>query len=424
MTDLRHKFNLSKEAGLLSFVLLLIVILNVVVVGDLFLSILHSPHTLRIVRMIIMLFILGFLGVHSARNPEIQSRGWVYIILGFSLVFLDALLGVAADSPLLMDKLSDFGMVLFTFMTTFFFQLLGYFCLAYGFFLWIPAMIQARRSIEQTAMELEHKVMESTLELRESYEELRESKLQLEEATKIKNEFLASVSHELKTPLNSIMGFCRLLLEERHGPLTEKQRKSLQLIDSNSHNLFEQIRKLLDFSKLEFNDVQVRFERVRLEDVMQEAMAVVEPLAREKNLLLEVEAGEDAEYVFTDRKVLGQLLLAILDNAIKFTDTGSIRILSGSVDAGYSSWWVAISDSGIGIPDEDRELIFDPFRQVDGSLRRRHRGTGLGLSIARKLVLLLGGSIEVESIKEVGSTFTMTFPNQNDFVVEKQLERK
>ena len=284
-------------------------------------------------------------------------------------------------------------------------------------------MIQARRSIEQTAMELEHKVMERTLELRESYEELRESKFRLEEATKIKNEFLASVSHELKTPLNSIMGFCRLLLEERHGPLTEKQIKSLRLIDSNSHNLFEQIKKLLDFSKLEFQDVQVRFERVRLEDVMQEAMAVVEPLAREKNLLLEVEAGKDAEYVFTDKKVLGQLLLAILDNAIKFTDTGSIRIISGSADAGYS-WWVAISDSGIGIPDEDRELIFDPFRQVDGSLRRRHRGTGLGLSIARKLVILLGGQIEVESIKEIGSTFTMTFPNQHDYAGEKQLERK
>ena len=397
------------EETLLSFTFLLVIVLNAIIIGDLFLSVLQSPLTLVFIRVVIMLTILGFLIANGNRHPEIKGRGWAFLVVGFTLVFLDSLVELLPRVPVFDNLFSNLNQRVIFLLKTLLFQLFGYFCLAYGFFLWIPAILEARRKIQKTAVELERKVAERTWRLQESNEQLIHSKLKLEEANKLKTEFLASVSHELKTPLNSIMGFCRLMSEERQGSLNPKQKKSVDIIDSNSKALYEQINKILEFAKLEFEKVKLEMECLALDDLVHEAVAVIEPLAREKKLKIEIETDKNLAEVYTDRKIFKQLLLGILDNAVKFTESGRIRITSGQ-DTKLSSWWIGISDTGIGISDSDLPYIFEEFRQENGSLRKRYGGTGLGLSIARKMVYLLNGEITVESDLGKGSTFIISFP--------------
>ncbi|MBN2288480.1 MAG: HAMP domain-containing histidine kinase [Candidatus Glassbacteria bacterium] len=397
------------EETLLSFVFLLVLVMNAIIIGDLFLSFLQSPFTLIFIRVVIMLAILGFLAANGSRHPEIRGRGWAFLLVGFTLVFLDSLIELLPGLPFFERRFLYLNSSVVFLLSTLFLELFGYFCLAYGFFLWIPAILEARRKIEKTAVELERMVAERTWRLQESNEQLIRSKLKLEEAGKLKTQFLASISHELKTPLNSIMGFCRLLNEERQGPLTPRQKKSIAIIDSNSKALYEQINKILEFARLESEKVRLKVESLALGELLQEAAAIIEPLAREKKLEVGTRVDKSLEVVYTDRKIFKQLLLGILDNAVKFTDSGWVRVTSGQ-DTVLSSWWIAISDSGIGISQADLPFIFDEFRQEDGSLRKRYGGTGLGLSIARKLARLLNGEITVESTPGKGSTFTITFP--------------
>ena len=397
------------EETLLSFIFLLVIVLNAIIIGDLFLSVLQSPLTLIFIRVAIMLTILGFLIANGNRHPEIKGRGWAFLVVGFTLVFLDSLVELLPRVPVFDNLFSNLNQRVIFLLKTLLFQLFGYFCLAYGFFLWIPAILEARRKIQKTAVELERKVAERTWRLQESNEQLIHSKLKLEEANKLKTEFLASISHELKTPLNSIMGFCRLISEERQGSLNPRQKKSIDIIDSNSKSLYEQISKILEFAKLEFEKVKLKMECLALDDLVNEAAAVIEPLAREKKLKIEIETDKNLAEVYTDRKIFKQLLLGILDNAVKFTESGRIRITSGQ-DTKLSSWWIGISDTGIGISDSDLPYIFEEFRQENGSLRKRYGGTGLGLSIARKMAHLLNGEITVESNLGKGSTFIISFP--------------
>jgi signal transduction histidine kinase len=405
VTQNRTNSFFEAEDSAINFIFLLMIIFNALVITDLFLSVLHSPAALILIRVMIMLIILGFLAANGLRHPEIRGRGWASLLIGFSLVFLSSL----AELTAIAFQLSPFSRSALEVLENLVFNLLGYFCLAYGFFLWIPSILQARRRMEQTAAELEQKVRERTGSLEESNVQLSRSKARLEEANRLKNEFLASVSHELKTPLNSILGFCRLLIEERQGALNEKQLKSIRIIDSNSKSLLEQISKILDFAKLEFERVNLSLERVRPLDLFQELAAVLEPLTREKPVRIVIEPEGCPEEVVTDRKVLGQLMLGILDNALKFTGRGTVRVSSG-LAADRASWWAAVSDTGQGIPEKDLPYIFDAFRQGDGSLSRRYGGTGLGLTIARKLANLLNGEISVQSTAGSGSTFTITLP--------------
>jgi signal transduction histidine kinase len=397
------------EDTLLSFIFLLFLIINAIIIGDLFLSFLQSPGTLIFIRVVIMLIILGFLIANGSRHPEIKGRGWAFLVSGFSMVFLDSLLELLPGLSYFESLDMYFDQRIMFLLRSLFLELSGYFCLAYGFFLWIPAILEARRKIEKTAVELERKVAERTWRLQESNEQLIRSKIKLEEANKLKSEFLASVSHELKTPLNSIMGFCRLLSEQRQGSLTAKQKKSISIIDSNSRSLYEQINKILEFSKLESEKVKLKVECLALNELLYEVVAVIDPLAREKELKVAINTDKNLKEVYTDRKIFSQLLLGILDNAVKFTDSGRIRIVAGR-DRDLTNWRVAVSDTGIGINQSELPYIFEEFRQQDGSLRKQYGGTGLGLSIARKLAHLLNGEITAESTLGKGSTFTITFP--------------
>jgi len=397
------------EFTLLNFIFLLVLIVNAVIIADLFLSVLQSPLTLIFIRVVIMLIVLGFLVSNSARHPEIRGSGWYFLLSGFSLVFLGSLIEFISRLPYTSSVVFYFGQPAVRFFENIFCELFGYFCLAYGFFLWIPSILEARRRIEQTALELERKVAERTRSLKNSNEELYRSKLKLEEAIRLKNEFLASFSHELKTPLNSILGFCRLLREQHQGPLTPKQLKSIKIVENNSKSLLERINKILDIAKLEFEKVAIEIRPVKLSALLREVASVVEPMLKDKPIKLVIEKDKNLTEVHTDRKLLTQLLLGVLDNAIKFTESGTIKISTGA-DRQNQRWWIGVSDTGQGIRKSDLPFIFDAFRQGNGSLSRRFGGTGLGLAIARKQAQLLEGKIEVESTEGSGTTFTFNFP--------------
>lgn len=398
------------QDSIFTFLFLLVIIANALIITDLFLSILRSPATLVLIRVVLMLVVLGFLLSNGLRHQEIRGRGWTFILTGFCLLFLSSLIDLLARMQLTSGAFSLISRPVLNFLENIFFDLMGYFCLAYGFFLWIPSIIEARRRISRTAGELERVVAERTRTLQEINEQLFRNKLDLEKANRLKNEFLASVSHELKTPLNSILGFCRLLLDGRQGSLDARQIKSIQVIDSNSKTLLDQINRILDYARIEFERVRLDIRSVDVAGTLGEVIQTMEPLARAKGLSLDLDTSGGPGTALTDPKLLRQLLLGILDNALKFTDHGGVRVTTAKEPP--DRWIVCVSDTGIGIPEQDMPHIFDAFRQGDGSLSRRYGGTGLGLTIARRLANFLNGTITVESRPGEGSTFIISLPAQ------------
>ncbi|MBW7997224.1 MAG: hypothetical protein FVQ81_11775 [Candidatus Glassbacteria bacterium] len=397
-------------------VFLVILAINLVITANLFISVLNSAVALVVIRVVIMVTVLGFLLANSIRHPEITGSGWYSILGGFLLLLLEPVIGLLSYLPAAAKVLGQPDSRNLELIREVFFRLFGFFFLAYGFFLWIPSIIQARRKAEQTAELLEQKVAERTASLNRSNRELARSKAGLEEAVRLKNEFLASFSHELKTPLNSILGFCRLLREQNQGPLNEKQQKSILIIDENSKNLLERINRILDYAKLEFEKIVPEFREVELQALLDETGAVFEPSLRRKGLSFST--VDRIGTVSTDRKLLSQVLQAAVDNAIKFTDNGSVTVTAGE-SADPKFWSLEVSDTGEGIAEREIPYIFDAFRQSDGSLSRRYGGTGLGLTIVKRLTEVLLGLIEVDSTPGIGTTLRFSFPRNPETTGEQ-----
>lgn len=264
--------------------------------------------------------------------------------------------------------------------------------------------------------ELETKVAERTLELKNKSLELSEANRALKEMDKLKTEFLANVSHELRTPLNSILGFTLNLKDGVDGPINEEQRRSLEKVEKASHRLLQLINDVLDLSKLRAGHMELNLETHNLEDILEEARQTIEPLARAKEIDLEVKYTPVPPLQVDKDKII-QVLLNLLGNAIKFTDShGRITVAVERVSlpdaAGVKKDYVAVkvSDTGIGIKEENLKSIFQEFVQIDSSATRRHGGTGLGLPISRHLVEMHGGRIWAESEYGKGSTFTFILP--------------
>ena len=228
-----------------------------------------------------------------------------------------------------------------------------------------------------------------------------------EEANRLKSEFVASMSHELRTPLNSIIGYSQFMLDGLDGELTPDQRRDLGRVLTNGEHLLGLINDILDLSRLEAGRFEVRPEPTLLSEMVQGALAALEPLARRKGLTLETDLPAGMPLVMADSDRVRQVLLNLLSNAIKFTDAGRISVRGRALD-GFAE--VTVSDSGAGIPESAHHYIFESFRQVDGSSTRRHGGVGLGLAIVRQILELHGGSISVRSAVGQGSHFTFTLP--------------
>jgi PAS domain S-box-containing protein len=227
-------------------------------------------------------------------------------------------------------------------------------------------------------------------------------------ASRAKSDFLAVVSHELRTPLNAIAACADLLEAEVVGPLNERQREQIERIEANADRLAHLINAILTFSRTESEQEKVRVEIVELASLCHDAVAAIVPQATAKGLRIRAELPEKTLAVRTDPLVVQRILLNLLGNAVHFTDEGEI-LLRGSVEG--EMLILEVQDTGIGIPAESLELIFEPFWQLEGGLTRRTGGTGLGLPIARRLIRLLGGDIVARSEVGQGSTFTVRLPN-------------
>ncbi len=260
----------------------------------------------------------------------------------------------------------------------------------------------------RTAEESLRKVREEyTQQLAKANAELEMTNRELERANRLKSEFLASMSHELRTPLHTIIGFSELLGEELEGPLNEKQHRFIQHIHKDSLHLLELINDVLDISKIEADRLELRPEAFDFTALIAESLASVRSLAEAKSHILE-SASNVPRAVEADRLRIKQVLVNLLSNAIKFTPEGG-RI---GVDARVheSAVVVSITDTGIGIPQEEHESIFDKFHQVGATTKGVREGTGLGLAITKRLVEQHGGSISVQSKPRQGSTFVFTLP--------------
>jgi signal transduction histidine kinase len=225
----------------------------------------------------------------------------------------------------------------------------------------------------------------------------------------VQEAFLANISHELRTPLNAILGYTHMLLHGVTGAVTEPQRKSLTRIDSNSRHLLALINDILDITRIEAGRMPVRVTTFRVADLVDEAMSELQPVMQRSNLSVTVRMGRAIGAVRTDRPKVKQIVLKLLSNALKFTQTGSIAVAASLENKGRMVA-IAVRDTGVGIPEDSRSKIFDDFRQLDNSPARGYGGTGLGLPICRRLAQMLGGSIDIDSQVGEGSTFTLRLP--------------
>ena len=232
---------------------------------------------------------------------------------------------------------------------------------------------------------------------------------ELERANQHKAEFLANMSHELRTPLNSILGFSQLLLEGDGGILTRDQRQDVDIIAQNGQHLLVLINDLLDISKLEAGKAQLHRGEVEVEPLISECVESVSSLAKNKKLELSATVSTEVGRVFADGPKLKQVLLNLLGNAIKFTEAGSVRVTAERQGA---ELLISVRDTGIGVPPDDAERIFESFQQGQSGISGKYQGTGLGLAISRRLVEMHGGRIWVKSTPGQGSTFTFTIPQR------------
>jgi signal transduction histidine kinase len=228
-----------------------------------------------------------------------------------------------------------------------------------------------------------------------------------QEADRLKSAFLASMSHELRTPLNSIIGFTGILLQGLVGPLNDEQRKQLGMVMNSARHLLALINDVLDISKIESGELDLAAEPFSVPEAIRRTAQTVGPLAERKGLPIVVEIAPEIGQMIGDQRRVEQILINLVNNAIKFTDKGQVRI-RGQVDG--DTLTIQVIDTGIGIRSEDVDKLFRPFRQIDAGTARLHEGTGLGLAICDNLVSMMGGRIGVESEWGKGSTFTVTLP--------------
>jgi len=269
---------------------------------------------------------------------------------------------------------------------------------------------RAERALRDINESLERKVQERT-------RDLDAAKERAEAADRVKSAFLATMSHELRTPLNSILGFTGIVLKGMAGPLTPEQTKQLGMVQGSARHLLALINDVLDISKIEAGQLEVRCSPFDLQASIARVAGSVLPLAEKKGLWLRVVEQNQLPPMMSDQRRVEQVLLNLLNNALKFTERGGVTLtvtlrqdLAQNGSAELGTVHLRIEDTGIGMRQEDLASLFKPFRQIDSGLQRQHEGTGLGLAICRRLAELLGGTISVESTLGQGSAFTAMFP--------------
>lgn len=242
------------------------------------------------------------------------------------------------------------------------------------------------------------------------YAELDAQAEQLREATELKSRFLAYMSHEFRTPINSIRSLTRLLLDRVDGPLTEEQEKQVTFIQDNAAEFAEMVDDLLDLAKVEAGRVEISPAWFEMVDLFSALRGMFKPVLTNPAVNLVFEEPQGVPKLYTDDRKLSQILRNFISNALKFTPRGEVRVSARMEGEGRVTFSVA--DTGVGIAPEHLRTLFEDFAQVRSPLQQRLRGTGLGLSLSKKLAELLGGSVDVQSEPGHGSVFTVTIPVQ------------
>jgi CheY-like chemotaxis protein/signal transduction histidine kinase/CHASE3 domain sensor protein len=277
---------------------------------------------------------------------------------------------------------------------------------------------QSRLELQQAELEQTNSQLEEQAQLLEvqrddlerANEIVRVRAQELEQASRYKSDFLANMSHELRTPLNSLLILAKLLADNDNGRLSDEQVRYAQTIRSSGNDLLTLINDILDLSKIEAGHMEIKPEPVAIAGLTRDLSNLFRPVAEKKNLEFRIEVDSECpNHVETDGQRLEQILRNLLSNAFKFTEQGKVELrVRRAPDAQIA---LSVADTGIGISEDKEKVVFEPFRQADGTISRKYGGTGLGLSICRELVRLLGGTLALRSVEGVGSTFTVLIPD-------------
>ncbi|WP_281645069.1 response regulator [Parendozoicomonas sp. Alg238-R29] len=285
---------------------------------------------------------------------------------------------------------------------------------------------RANAELEETSESLFHQKEEieaKNKEIEDSRKILEQRAQEMEMVSKYKSEFLANMSHELRTPLNSMLILAKMLADNVDGNLDSDEQESAQVIHKVGHDLLNLINDILDLSKVEAGKLSVHMEHVSLDSILESMNNQFKPLAKERKLYFEINRKMNTEVnLQTDSQRVMQILKNLLSNGFKFTEEGGIKLHVEQLPAGsgfksealckHGAISLAVEDSGIGIPKEKQDAIFEAFQQADGSTSRKYGGTGLGLSIAREMSRLLGGEMRITSEEGKGATFSLLLPAQ------------
>jgi PAS domain S-box-containing protein len=284
---------------------------------------------------------------------------------------------------------------------------------SYKWLLWNAVSVPERKVIYAVARDIterkrsEEERQKFMVSLETANRELELRNREVERATQLKSKFLASMSHELRTPLNAIVGFSDLLADGTPGQLNDKQQRFVNHIKQGSAHLLQLINDILDLSKIEAGQLELRCEQFLVEEALPEVLSTIRPLAMAKNIQVQQKLGTDRP-VYADRVRFKQILYNLLSNAVKFTPKGG-RIEIDCFES-VNQVCLSVTDTGIGIRPEDQQIVFEEFRQVEGSPDAVNEGTGLGLAITKRLVEQQGGKISLSSEPGKGSRFTFTLP--------------
>ena len=285
----------------------------------------------------------------------------------------------------------------------------------------LEALRQQNRELMQSLEEIRRKDEESKLldqELSDTnrgvvalYSELDERAEQLRQASELKTKFLSNMSHEFRTPLNSVLALSRLLLDRIDGELTAEQERQVGYIRRSAEGLLELVNDLLDLAKVEAGKVDIKPSAFTVSELFGGLRGALRPLLTGQAVDLIFEIPDQVPNLFTDEGKVTQILRNLISNALKFTEQGEVRV-SASFDADNERVKLSVRDTGIGIAPQDQARIFDEFSQVETKIQKRVKGTGLGLPLSRSLAELLGGELTIESVPGQGSVFTLSIPRE------------